>query len=366
MLLSVSVGLPFLVVSATAPMLQAWFSRTGGPAGRDPYFLYAASNLGSLLALLSYPLLIESQWTLSEQAMGWAAGYGLLMLLIAGCAVQLWRSPPAGRAAGRNAVVVQAAEPIAERPDLRRRLHWLALSLVPSSLLLGVTTYISTDIAAIPLLWVLPLALYLLTFVAGFRPAIDASSSLDGSGTAVLDRGGGRHDGLARVCRRRNCCWLGVLHLLAFFVTAMVCHGQLAGDRPGESHLTEFYLWMSLGGVLGGLLNALVAPLLFSGAVEYPLMMAAACLLRPSAAPLRAAGAWLRQFLLPAAVLLVCGGDLVSRRGLTDRMGKRGRRGSETGRDRVGHGCGFLPPSPPDAVWSGSCGLVGRELMLSG
>ena len=123
--------------------------------------------------MLGYPLLIESYWTLSEQSRGWAIGYGLLMTLVAGCAVQLWRSPVVD-AARQTAVCGPAEEPIADRPTLRRRLRWLALSLVPSSLLLGVTTYISTDLAAIPLLWVIPLALYLLTFVLVFarRPLL--------------------------------------------------------------------------------------------------------------------------------------------------------------------------------------------------
>ncbi len=311
MLLSVSVGLPFLVISATAPMLQAWFSRTGSRSSRDPYFLYAASNLGSLLALLSYPFLIESQWTLKEQAWGWTAGYGLLMLLIAGCAVQLWRSSPVAQPP--SAVVARppsavAQEPFDTRPTLRRRLHWLVLSMVPSSLLLGVTTYISTDVAAIPLLWVLPLALYLLSFVIVFarRPILPLGWMLRAQPYFILVAAGALawHPDLPM-----QLVLIGSLQLLGFFVTAMVCHGQLAGDRPAESRLTEFYLWMSLGGVLGGLFNALVAPLVFSGAVEYPLMLAIACLLRPSTtAPPRGVGAWARQLVLPAAVLLVCGG----------------------------------------------------------
>ncbi len=304
MLLSVSVGLPFLVVSATAPILQAWFSRTGSQSSGDPYFLYAASNLGSLLALLSYPLVIESHWTLGEQTWGWTAGYGLLMLPIAGCAVLLWRSSP--EAQSPSAVVPKPVD--TARPTLRRRLYWLVLSMVPSSLLLGVTTYISTDIAAIPLLWVLPLALYLLSFVFVFarrsilplRWMLRAQPYLIVAAAAAL----AWHPDLPM-----QLLLIGSLQLLAFFVTAMVCHGQLAGGRPSESRLTEFYLWMSLGGVLGGLFNALVAPLVFSGAVEYPLMLAVACLLRPSTmgSP-RRAGAWMGQLVLPAAVLLVCGG----------------------------------------------------------
>ena len=308
MLLSVSVGLPFLVLSASAPMLQAWFGQTGDRSARDPYFLYAASNLGSLLALLSYPLVIESHLTLRQQSWCWAAGYGLLMMLVACCAVQLWRSSPVSIAMEQTALQGRVEEPIAERPNARRRLWWLALSLIPSSLLMGVTTYISTDIAAIPLLWVIPLALYLLTFVLVFARRsllplpwmLRAEPYLIVAAAAAL---------ASSTLFPIQLLLVGSLQLLTFFVIAMVCHGQLAGDRPARRHLTEFYLWMSLGGVLGGLFNALLAPLIFSGAVEYPLILAIACLLRPRTAASRpTAWAWVRQGALPATVLLVCGG----------------------------------------------------------
>jgi tetratricopeptide (TPR) repeat protein len=306
MLLSVSVGLPFFVVSASAPLLQAWFSRTGDRSSEDPYFLYAASNLGSLLALLAYPVVIESHWTLREQAWGWTGGYGLLMALVAGCAVQLWRSAPGGAATQPAAAQGAAAEPPAEALGLRRRLRWLALSFVPSSLLLGVTTYISTDLVAIPLLWVLPLALYLVTFVLVFarRQVLPLSWMVRLQPYLLVAAGAAL---VWVVTMPTQFLLLGLLHFGAFFVTAMVCHGQLAADRPSGSRLTEFYLWMSLGGVLGGLFNVLVAPLVFSDALEYPLMLAAACLLRPPAAgPRRPWRLWKWQAGLPVAVLLVC------------------------------------------------------------
>ena len=309
MLLAVSLGLPFLAVSASAPMLQAWFARTRGPAGRDPYFLYAASNLGSLLALLAYPLVIEAQATLARQSGGWAIGYGLLMALVAACAVTLWRTPveiaenapsPPGhhaqqgrlpscrvRQAGEGrkqpspaADDSQGARRVFDRPAIRRRLRWLALSLVPSSLLLGVTTYISSDIAPMPFLWVVPLALYLLTFVLVFAPRtilplrwmVRLQPFLIVAAVVTL---------LCNGAALREVLLFGSLHLATFFVTAMVCHGQLAAERPEPSQLTEFYLWMSLGGVVGGLFSALVAPVVFNSVLEYPLMMAVACLLRP-------------------------------------------------------------------------------------
>ena len=257
LLLTVSIGLPFLCVSASAPLLQAWFAQTGDREAKDPYFLYAASNLGSMIALAAYPLIIESHLTLAEQSRWWAAGYGLLMAMVAVCAVGLWisrraaGSPQASEdptaqethAAGCVAPIVIDDAPI----TLARRLRWLALSLVPSSLLLGVTSHLSTDIASVPMLWVIPLMLYLLTFVlvfARWQFLTLAKMAWFQSGWLVILAAvfyvGGLHTSQVAV--------LFVIHLLAFFLTAMVCHGQLAADRPASSHLTEFYLWMSVGG----------------------------------------------------------------------------------------------------------------------
>ena len=312
MLLSVSVGLPFLLVSASAPLLQAWFAQTASRSARDPYFLYAASNLGSLLALLGYPLVVESQLTLAGQSWFWTAGYGLLMALVAGCAIWLWRCTPlsrCGRGAGSEGTPLAECSP---KPDVqehepldwRRRLRWLALALVPSSLLLGVTTHISTDMVAMPLLWVVPLALYLLTFVLVFarRPLIPLAWTLWAQPYLLVAVAGSL---LCSALSPWTTVLLGALHLSTFFTTAMVCHGQLAADRPASSRLTEFYLWLSLGGVLGGLFNALLAPLVFSRVWEYPLMLAVACLLRPSA-PAKGRKSPLGEWAVPAAVLLAC------------------------------------------------------------
>jgi len=305
MLLTVSVGLPFFVVSASAPMLQAWFAETGHPAAKDPYFLYAASNLGSMLALLGYPIILEPLLSLGGQSTAWTTGYGLLMLLTAGCAVFLWRRSPrmetdmAGEEPGRDV-------PQGDDPTFSTRMRWLLLSFAPSSLLLGVTAHISTDIAAVPLLWVVPLALYLLTFVLVFA----------------------RHSLLPHWLMLRvqpflvilltvlffhsvsTTVWLKLLlHLATFFVIAMVCHGELAKTRPRAKYLTEFYIWMSVGGVLGGLFNAMLAPAVFSSIVEYPLVIAAACLLRPKPDPSKSAGRgrWF-DVALPAAIVFGLGG----------------------------------------------------------
>src|SRR5262249_20861445 len=149
-----SVGLPFFVVSTSAPLLQKWFASTGHPAARDPYFLYSASNLGSMLALLGYPLLMEPSLRLADQGWLWGVGYGLLVLLMAGCAMRVWRLPSSVTHAE---TADQGAEP-ANEPDrltVGQRFRWVMLAFVPSSLMLGVTTYITTDIAPIPLLWVI-------------------------------------------------------------------------------------------------------------------------------------------------------------------------------------------------------------------
>ena len=307
-ILSLSVGLPFLVVSATAPLLQRWFTHTGHPAARDPYFLYAASNLGSMLALLGYPTLVEprlhlqgSTW-LTQTAL-WSLGYAALAILIALCALTL-RWKPTTAPAPTVAEAESAPAPVEGRPRWARRIHWVVLAFVPSSLLLGVTTYITTDLAAVPLLWVLPLAIYLLTFILAFGrwPRLlhhmVVALTLPLSLLVIF----------LMVSALPERIWVIVLwHFGLLFVIALACHGTLALDRPGPLHLTEFYLLISVGGVLGGLFNALVAPLVFSSLIEYPLMMVlASVLLAAPRSPGLGLGAGARRALLAvaAAVLL--------------------------------------------------------------
>ena len=303
-LLALSIGLPFLVVSATAPLLQKWFTQTGHPAGRDPYFLYAASNAGSMLALLGYPTLIEPRLPLTgpgwlTQSMLWTVGYGGLVLLIALCALTLRRRPPVAEAPAEETPGPTPAQP----PGRARRLRWIALAFVPSSLLLGATTYITTDLAAVPLLWILPLAIYLLTFILAFgrwphalqRVVVALMLPL---ALAIM---------LLMVSGLPDRLWVTVLcHLALLFVVALAAHGALALDRPAPQHLTGFYLLVSVGGVLGGAFNALVAPLVFPALVEYPLAMVLACMLltstgRPGPGPVRAAALAL---LAPALALV--------------------------------------------------------------
>jgi hypothetical protein len=291
-LLTLSVGLPFVVLSATAPMLQSWFAHAGHRDAGNPYSLYAVSNFGSVMALLAYPLVLEPFLTLGRQNLVWALGFALLALLIGACAWLLLRHFQAG-GAGHGAVR-EAGPP--DRIDWRRRLHWVLLAFVPSALLLGVVQHITTDIAAVPLFWVLPPVIYLGTFVIVFsrRPVISHRLALLMQVPLVL---------IMALLFHWRIRYLGVmlpLLLIVFFFLALVCNGELSRRRPAPSRLTEFYLWMSLGGVLGGAFTALGAPLLFDTIVEYPLAIVAACCLRPWRE--RAAMTWPRA--LPLALLL--------------------------------------------------------------
>jgi hypothetical protein len=270
-LMAWTIGLPFLAVAATAPLLQRWFAGSGHPTASDPYFLYGASNLGSVLALVSYPLLLEPNLTLDDQALLWAVGYGALALAIIGCALLAWdgRSGPS---------TARAAPGLEEREAVGwpRRLRWLFLALVPSGLLLAVTTHITTDLAAVPLLWVVPLALYLLTYVMAFarRPWLRHAWMVKAQPFVLIP--------LVLLFTWRLPFWVGLpLHLLGLFVSALVCHGELARLLPRAEHLTDFYFWLALGGALGGAFTALLAPLLFDRVLEYPIALAATCLLRP-------------------------------------------------------------------------------------
>ncbi len=267
--LTTTIGLPFFVLSATTPLLQRWFSRTDHPASQDPYFLYGASNLGSLAALLSFPVLIEPALSLSRQALFWTAGYALLALCTLGCGWAIFRIDPVAAASSRPSL---RTPPVAWGD----RLHWLVLAIVPSSLLLGVTSYISNDVAAVPLIWIIPLSLYLLSFVITFarRPILPLPLMLRLQVYLLIFASFPYVDETSGWYRF-------AVNLACFFVIALVCHGELARRRPPVERLTEFYLWVSLGGLIGGIVNALLAPVIFSAIYEYPLMLAASCLLRP-------------------------------------------------------------------------------------
>jgi len=273
-LLMASVGLPFFALSASAPLLQHWFARTGHALAQDPYFLYAASNVGSILALLSYPVLIEPNFKLQEQSRLWAIGYIALLIVVATCALLLLRRR---RKIKESPVVTQTTR---ETPDWGKRLYWAVLAFVPSSLLLGVTAHITTEIAAVPLLWVLPLALYLLTFVMTFarHPPLPHGWLLKVQPFFVI------WVAITFARTLENSLLFILPHLLVFFVTAMVCHGELVRRRPLVRDLTNFYLWIGIGGMMGGVFNALIAPVLFESVLEYPLALVLGCMLRPNLA----------------------------------------------------------------------------------
>jgi hypothetical protein len=272
-LFAVSIGLPFFALAANNPLLQAWFVRTGHPDGPDPYFLYASSNIGSFLALLSYPVLLEPMFTLRTQNLIWTGGYALLIVLIGACGVLLLRSPATAY------VVARTDETDAAPPPWSLRARWIFLAAVPSGLLIAVTAHISTDIAAAPLLWVLPLSIYLLTWVLVFqsRPLLPHQSVLRLQplaimGVIVLLAVGGEQNLLLTLGGHQFC----------FFLIAMACHGELARTRPAAKYLTGFYFALSFGGMVGGLFAGLIAPFAFSWVAEYPILLALAALCRPA------------------------------------------------------------------------------------
>jgi hypothetical protein len=277
--LLVTVGIPFFLVSSSGPLLQRWFSRTDHPRARDPYFLSVAGNIGSIFALLAYPALLEPSLRLAEQSSIWTSGYVALVLLTAACFYLAYRQSSAHRALAPEPTTLSTSAAAADSPGWRQRLHWIALAFVPSSLLLGVTTFLTTDVAAVPLLWIVPLVIFLLTFVLVFarRVLVPHARMIRMLPIFVLPLAW-----LIAFDTSLPVAILAPIHLITFFFAAMVCHGELAKRRPDGRYLTEFYLSMSVGGVLGGLFNALVAPLLFSTVLEYPLALVLACALRPA------------------------------------------------------------------------------------
>lgn len=349
LLLAIVVGVPFFVVSTSAPLLQKWFASTGHPAAQDPYFLYGASNLGSLLSLVAYPFLVEPNIPLVPQAWVWTISYVILGGLVLACTALVWKSlpmvqltgltpapdvPPVGDvppqdlppqdlppqpspapetgvkagpapSAPRSTGITRKKhfkgpgkmpapeashvpagpsylQPSTEAVTNWRRLRWVALAFAPSSLMLGVTSYISVDLSPFPLLWVIPLALYLITFILVFSKWPTPWTEVPH--TIVLFLAPIALLLLAYILSSKtgfDAFVTTFLCFVGFFGAALVCHGELARDRPTPKHLTEFFLWMSVGGMLGGLFNALIAPLIFWGVVEFPIAIIVACLLLP-------------------------------------------------------------------------------------
>jgi hypothetical protein len=271
--LLVAVGLPFFALSSSTPIMQRWFAYSDHKQAADPYFLYAASNAGSLVGLLAYPLLLEPLLRLSGQSHLWSYGYMLFVALTVACGLSVW-----DKDAASPDPTHEEGDPPATNGTWGERLRWIALAFVPSSLVLGVTTALTTDVPAIPLFWVLPLALYLVSFVLVFtkRPPVSHEWLTRWLPLLILF-------GLFPVVLRMKASLavLMVLYLLLLFSVAMFCHGELAESRPRVTRLTEFYLWISVGGVLGGMFNSLLAPVVFHSATEFPLVLILAALLRP-------------------------------------------------------------------------------------
>jgi hypothetical protein len=274
-LFAASIGLPFFALSANAPLLQAWFARTDHPAARDPYFLYAASNVGSFVALVSYPFVLEPFTRLGEQQWAWSLGFYVLAALVAICGLLLLRSrQPA-------TVTEESISGEAIPPDWQQAATWLVLAAIPSGLLIAVTSHLSTDVAASPFLWVGPLALYLATFVIVFqtKPVIPHIWAVRLQPIFIL-----LLVSVLALNVLNNILLTMAADVLGFFVSALVCHGELARRRPAPRYLTAFYMWMAAGGMIGGIAAALIAPRIFSSVAEYPLLIVVAVLCRPGLA----------------------------------------------------------------------------------
>lgn len=296
-LLGVGVGMPFFVLATSSPILQRWFSATSHGSASDPYLLYAASNAGSVIALLAYPFMIEPLLTLQEQSWWWSRGYAVAATLSVVCAIialcHSGAETQRNRTLGPPIPTPGSTETITEptsvnprsaflslnamhepRPDWWQRGFWLLLAFIPCSLMLSTTTFVTTDLASVPLLWITPLTLYLLSFILVF------------SRIRMLP-----HAWMARVFPVFACAMTIILttrsaeplvlimgiNFIAFFLAAMVCHHGLAATRPPPRYLTEFYLFLSIGGVLGGIFNALIAPFVFTQVAEYPIGLTMAC-----------------------------------------------------------------------------------------
>lgn len=292
----VSIGPPFVALAASAPLLQSWFSTTRHKRAVNPYILYGVSNLGSFAALLAYPFLIEPSLSLQTQISLWSAGYYVLITFVAAAACF---------AAGHASDIPRQETESEARPSAGQRFSWIVLAAIPSALVIAVTAYISTDLASIPLLWVPPLALYLLTFVAVFRdrPWIEQRTVLRlipyGVTPLALSAIGGNFSGFISIA----------LNLFIFVLIALGCHGEAYRIRPHRSQLTEFYLWISFGGALGGMFAGVVAPNVFNNTYEYPILLMLALLILPAMSE----GGWERFVreagpgLMAAAILAAVG-----------------------------------------------------------
>ena len=280
-LLALTVGPVFLLVAAQASLIQRWFA--AAPGAGNPYPLYAASNLGSFTGLLAYPLWLEPRLSLSAQSELWSLGYGVLILLSLLAVAQRWKTGDA------------AAEPVAkarsERPAMRVVLLWLALAAVPSGLMLSTTTLLTTDIMAMPLLWVIPLGLYLLSFSVAFSEAGHWTRILTRMAPVLMLAGGS----FALVSGGQANPAIALAMVALLFVLAVALHGRLYALRPDPSQLTYFYLIVAAGGALGGGFTALLAPVLFDWIYEHAILLLAGAALMPQTLVIEGLRAFLRD-----------------------------------------------------------------------
>jgi hypothetical protein len=269
-LLAGAVGLPFVALAATAPLLQAWFARSDDPQAHDPYFLYRASNAGSLAALLAYPVLIEPLLSLSGQSATWSVGFVLQAVMIAGCGALILTKHSSAAPLQLSRANEGGRELSAAPVDWKQRLAWVGLSAMPSGLLVAFTTFLTMDVGSAPFLWVVPLAFYLATFIVVFRPTLPGERWLEAAQPILVGIALVSQSELGRVSLPLD----ATIGLIAFVVSCLVCHRRLYLRRPAAANLTEFYLWVSFGGVVGGMFSAILAPQIFSSPSEYPLLLA--------------------------------------------------------------------------------------------
>jgi hypothetical protein len=313
MLLTLSIGGPYFAVSTTTPLLQHWFSKSRHKLARDPYFFYSISNCGSILGLLAYPFVVERLFDLDSQGLTWSIGYGTLVGLTILCGVLTWRELRSGLIEAsdddlESARVGEESVPqikLADRPMTKlRRLRWIVLALVPSAMMLAVTTRITTDVAAVPLFWVLPLVAYLATYINAFarRPLLKFERLLPILFPALMVAALMSLKGPGSELRA------GV-EIIMFLICGIVLHGELAEDRPSTKYLTEYYFWMSLGGCLGGTLVGIIAPAVFPSYVEFPLILVLAALTQREC-PVVSGGVLYRAFRVAGTVIL-CGTAMI-------------------------------------------------------
>lgn len=265
--LTLGVAIPFTVIATSGPLIQRWFSWTGHARAHDPYFLYAAGNTGSIGGLLLYPFVVEPNLSVSQQSRWWMFGYWGAALLLASCAIWVLRSMTESETEVAHA---KSKAPV----DWRQMGYWMMLAFIPSSLMLGITSHLSTDVAAIPMLWIFPLVAYLLTFTIAFSKLGGAALTIATlTAPAVV---------VGALMLRVEIFGTNIaiaIQVLLMFAGGLIAHGKLSESRPDSSQLTRFYLVMSVGGALGGLFNGLVAPLIFPHTFEYGLALTATLML---------------------------------------------------------------------------------------